>query len=105
MSDFASHKQVRNESGTRAAPATGCDVQGMQQLVTRIDPKDLKSYEAYLGLCERRVIALLLESQLSSQSDRPDNEVIEATARKVTRHNSGDDKFHEVRKAAGSVFC
>lgn len=77
----------------------------MQKLVSKLDRDHRNEPEAYVDLCQRRVVALLLETQLYSQSERQGSEVLGATARRATQKAEETDKFNDVRKAAGSVYC
>ena len=51
-------------SSLEPSPSKGCDLPRMQQLVGKLDRVHRNKPEAYIDLCERRVVALLLESQL-----------------------------------------
>lgn len=96
----------KNRSSLEPSPSRSCDLARMQALVSKVDrAHGKKPEEAYAELCQRRVLALLLESQLYSQSERQDREVLEATARRAAVKAAETDQFDEVRKAAGSVFC
>jgi len=59
-----------------------------------------------MSLCRRRIVAFLLESRLYSLSERNDREILSAASERDARwRSSGEDRFYEIRKAAGSVFC
>lgn len=53
----------------------------------------------------RTVAGVFLEAQLYSQSERDEGEVLKAAVDQITRWSSEVDKFQEVKRAAGSVFC
>ena len=70
---------------------------------TKITPAvDSKSGEKSL---RQSVTGTLLEAMLYSQSERSEEEILKAAAERVKRSGSEGDKFQEVKRAAGSVFC
>lgn len=55
--------------------------------------------------CRRRIVGFLLESQLYSQSERQEGEILQGAAKRTAREDPREDKYQELRKAAGSVYC